>query len=174
MTSIHSSLSGSHSGSSSSVHSVADTITSTAALTAAYRPPPKDYAAAFANLQAQYGMSGDFPGRVVAPTKKKQRKSAPLSGTPASGSTNPTSLARAPSLEPHPTDPSLASSEHVGAPGETSKTTPATGHESSLTAEGSEGEKGKFSGVSKLKRMLGFGKGALHTYFLFVALLTAV
>ncbi|KAJ7661355.1 hypothetical protein DFH06DRAFT_1325662 [Mycena polygramma] len=101
MTSIPPSLYTSRSASSLSVHSAADTVTSTAPLTAAYRLPPKDYAAAFANLQGQYGMSGDFPVHASMPAKKKACKQAPstsrsLSGpsdaTPAgSRATNPSS-----------------------------------------------------------------------------------
>ncbi|KAJ7644710.1 hypothetical protein FB45DRAFT_999660 [Roridomyces roridus] len=67
--------------SSSSSHSLADTITSTTPLTAASRPPQKDYAAAFAALQSQYGSGGgpgDYSpasGRVM----EKKRKAPPPS-----------------------------------------------------------------------------------------------
>ncbi|KAJ7914265.1 hypothetical protein B0H13DRAFT_2003099 [Mycena leptocephala] len=159
--SIHSSPPGSHSGSSLSVHSIADTITSTAALTAAYRPPPKDFAAAFATLQGQYGMSGDFPARAVVPPKKKQRKSPPSRGASSSNrqpttsvSTNSTSLDRARSLDSHADRHVLPSSDRVTSTEGTSRATADTGHESALMG-GAGGDKGKSSGVSKLKRILG-------------------
>ncbi|KAJ7874228.1 hypothetical protein B0H14DRAFT_2718598 [Mycena olivaceomarginata] len=154
MTSIHPSLSSSRSGSSASVHSIANTVLSTAPLTAAYRPPPKDYAAAFANLQAHYGMSGDFPGRVAqgVPPKKKQRKPPPpsrpstSSGQPKSSkSTGPTSLHRTRSLDAHDNPPAASGS---------SKPDAATGDEPA-PGEGAPREgKEKLFGVAKLRKVL--------------------
>ncbi|KAF7365650.1 hypothetical protein MVEN_00438600 [Mycena venus] len=186
MTSIQSSLSlsrsESHSGSGSSVHSFANTITSTAPLTAAYRPPPKDFAAAFANLQAQYGMSGDFPGRVVqsqgAPKKKKQRKSPPSRATTPHGpgqpsssssqltSSSPTAVATAPlhraRTHPMPNPRLSSSSDRVDAARDASNADAATDDKSAVEVD-LEGQprgdkdkgKSKASGVSKLRRIFG-------------------
>ncbi|KAJ6554982.1 hypothetical protein DFH09DRAFT_1166048 [Mycena vulgaris] len=128
MSSIHSSLPSSHSGSSLSV---ANTVTSTTALTAAYRPrpPQKDYAAAFASLQAQYGTSGDFPARATVPAEKK--KKAPRQ--PATHAANLASL-RAPRTRPVPAPESSTPQE--------------------TTPQETEKEKGKAS-VSKLKKIFG-------------------
>ncbi|KAJ7166305.1 hypothetical protein C8R43DRAFT_1121881 [Mycena crocata] len=156
MSSLHSSVS--RSNSSSSVHSIANTVTSTTALTAAYRPPQKDYAAAFASLQSQYGTSGDFPGRVVSagPPKKKQKtpassaglRSVPSSSTrgqPISPIALPSGTARSPLSQPALVSP----------PDQTSKAM-----ESRLLASGQGmGEPGvdkrKSSSVSKLKKIFG-------------------
>ncbi|KAJ7465039.1 hypothetical protein FB451DRAFT_1262453 [Mycena latifolia] len=99
MASIRSSLASSQSGSSLSV---ADTVTSTTALTAAHRPPQKDYAAAFASLQEQYGTSGDFPGRAVAQPKKKQPQHKPASSA-ATPSTSASRHAQNPASRASPT-----------------------------------------------------------------------
>lgn len=171
MTSTHSSLSGSHShsGSSSSVHSVANTVMSTTPLTAAYRPPPKDYAAAFAALQAQYGTSGDFPARAVAaPKKKKQRKTASnaeLRGASSSAyaPTISTPLHPARNLESRSRPALPAPSERSAPAPESSAGSRATGE--TPMVEETRDEKGlkPESGVAKLKRIFRVrGKGAFR------------
>ncbi|KAJ7626530.1 hypothetical protein DFH06DRAFT_1141842 [Mycena polygramma] len=159
MTSIPPSLCTSRSRSSLSTHSVADTVTSTAPLTAAYRPPPKDYAAAFASLQGQYGMSGDFPVHASAPVKKKPRKppprprsgsaAGPSTPTPGPGPKNVSLQHRA-----RTPDPPIAASRgtspdsgRVRAPAETSSAMPDPG------LERTEGDKGKSSGLSRLRKL---------------------
>ncbi|KAJ7119820.1 hypothetical protein C8R44DRAFT_982430 [Mycena epipterygia] len=172
MTSIHSSLSGSQShsrsGSSSSVHSVANTVMSTTPLTAAYRPPQKDYAAAFAALQAQYGTSGDFPARaVVAPKKKKQRKTA--SNAELRGAS---SSAHAPAISTPlrtPRNLEARSSPALPAPSERSAPAPESSPgsrangEAPVVVEEAGDEKGlkpESGAVSKLKRIFRVrGKG---------------
>ncbi|KAJ7618911.1 hypothetical protein DFH06DRAFT_1236735 [Mycena polygramma] len=167
MTSIPPSLYTSRSRSSLSAHSVADTVTSTAPLTAAYRPPPKDYAAAFASLQGQYGMSGDFPVHASAPVKKKPRKPPPRSGspagpctpTPAAGPKNASSQRRARIPDPPiaATRRTSSDSERVRAPAETSSAMPA-GDNEDTAMEGKEGDKGKPSGLSRLKKLFRLGR----------------
>ncbi|KAJ7983223.1 hypothetical protein DFH06DRAFT_1318676 [Mycena polygramma] len=169
MTSIPPSLYTSQSASSLSVHSAADTVTSTAPLTAAYRPPPKDYAAAFANLQGQYGMSGDFPVHASMPSKKKARKQAPSRSRSLSGPSNPTpadSRATNPSSRSIVDTPKLpiatrrTSSEpgRVWAPVEPPSAIPPAAVDGNAVVEGTEGGKEKTSRVSKLKKMLRIGR----------------
>ncbi|KAK7042699.1 hypothetical protein R3P38DRAFT_3348620 [Favolaschia claudopus] len=65
-----------HSSSSEDAHSIAN---STAPLTAAYRPPQKDFGAAFAALQGRYGMGSDLPtpSGGTPPKKKEQQERKP-------------------------------------------------------------------------------------------------
>ncbi|KAJ7162898.1 hypothetical protein C8R46DRAFT_1193568 [Mycena filopes] len=173
--SIRSSLSGSHS-SGASVHSIANTVTSTTPLTTAYRPPPKDYAAAFANLQASYGMSGDFPAR-AAPVKKKKktqaaagteragpsgarRQGAPEAATTRSASTSGPYAPRQPSNPAHRSPlarhPSTSSDAEPAPPPQNFGPPQAPDPASDRDA----GEKsGKPSGVTRLRKMLGIRKG---------------
>ncbi|KAJ7366241.1 hypothetical protein DFH08DRAFT_833778 [Mycena albidolilacea] len=158
MTSIHPSLSSSRSGSSASVHSIANTVLSTAPLTAAYRPPPKDYAAAFANLQAHYGMSGDFPGRVAqgGPPKKKQRKPPPPSRPSTSSGQPKSSKSTGPSLDAHDNPLTTPAPGRVDGGGDSSSSKPdaATGDEPA-PGEGAPREgKEKLFGVAKLRKVL--------------------
>ncbi|KAJ7776813.1 hypothetical protein DFH07DRAFT_951430 [Mycena maculata] len=177
--SIHSSssISGSQnsgSGSSTSVHSVANTVTSTTALTAAYRPPQKDYAAAFAMLQGQYGMGGDFPAaphavQHTAPVKKKQRK--PVSEADGRGVSSTSREQRPPTspttipVPPIPrlrSVPLLASPSARAPPAQLSGRSSADGGEPAPMVKTQE-DKGKSSGVSRLKKILGVRfKGAFR------------
>jgi hypothetical protein len=141
MSSIRPSLANSHSGSSLSVN----TITSTTALTAAYRPPQKDYAAAFASLQSQYGTSGDFPARVAAPPKKKKKESKSASSADLRGAAS--------SASPH-TPAGATSSRTRSSP----RLAPVSEHPATEPDTAGQQEPGK---VSKLKRMFGVrSKGA--------------
>ncbi|KAF8198148.1 hypothetical protein K438DRAFT_1759556 [Mycena galopus ATCC 62051] len=162
MASIRPSLSSSNSGSTLSVHSIANTVTSTAPLTATYRPPPKDFAAAFGNLQAQYGMSGggEFLMSSLAPVppKKKQRKTPPTQastshGQPSSQSSGPKSLHRAHSVDAHDNSRLYSSPDHPAVAGSTSKEPTASDNDSAPLEGAPPREKSK--GVSKLKKMLG-------------------
>ncbi|KAJ7258772.1 hypothetical protein B0H12DRAFT_1279977 [Mycena haematopus] len=165
MTSIRPSLSSSHSRSSLSVHSIANTVTSTAALTAAYRPPPKDYAAAFGKLQGQYGTSGGFPGRVIP--KKEKKLPSPLHASthhgqpsqstaqrigPASQSTGPmaTSTHTTRVLDAHDSSRRSLSSEADVDPSEARVAT----DDGTAPVEGAPAPKS--SGVAKLRKILGF------------------
>ncbi|KAF8194366.1 hypothetical protein K438DRAFT_2129327 [Mycena galopus ATCC 62051] len=162
MASIRPSLSSSNSGSTLSVHSIANTVTSTAPLTAAYRPPPKDFAAAFGNLQAQYGMGGggEFLSSSVATAlpKKKQRKTPPTQastshGQPSSQSSGPTSPVRAHNADAHDNSRVYSSPDHPTAAGNMSKESTATDNDFA-PLEGAPPRE-KSSGVSKLKKILG-------------------
>ncbi|KAJ7505876.1 hypothetical protein B0H11DRAFT_1976523 [Mycena galericulata] len=167
--SIYSSIVGSRSsGSSDSVHSIANTVTSTAPLAAAYRPPQKDYEAAFAMLQGQYGMSGDFPGpsvhlSTVKKKKQKQPKLSPIADIPSGGASSSTPSRHptgTPSSHPIPRVPDQGSRSSLVSPSaETPPTqsprSSATGVEASTPVEQSDGDKGKTSGLSKLKKIFG-------------------
>ncbi|KAF7357375.1 hypothetical protein MSAN_01333500 [Mycena sanguinolenta] len=162
MTSISPSLSSSHSTSSLSVHSVANTVTSSVPLTAAYRPPPKDYAAAFAKLQGQYGMtmSDNFPGRVI-PKKEKKRKSPPgRTSTPPSQGPSPISqstsaiadsIHRTRSLDERRDSRRSSSSDRPSAVAGTSKARATDDGSASVE----EAPTSKPSSVSKLRKLLG-------------------
>ncbi|KAJ6455460.1 hypothetical protein C8R45DRAFT_1036400 [Mycena sanguinolenta] len=163
MTSIRPSLSSSHSASSGSVHSIANTVTSTVPLTAAPRPPPKDYAAAFAKLQGQYGMtmSDNFPGRVI-PKKEKKRKSPPgrASTPPQSQGPSSTSQSTTPIADPTHRTRGLderdnsrrsVSSERLPAVADTSEAR-VTG---AVSSPMEEAPGPKSSRVSKLRKILG-------------------
>ncbi|KAF7365649.1 hypothetical protein MVEN_00438500 [Mycena venus] len=76
---------------SESTHPSRTSVDSTTPLGNTYRPPPKDYAAAFAALQTTYGTpvmgTGPLPGSTVA-KPHKGTSSGNLKKTPAAASTS--------------------------------------------------------------------------------------
>ncbi|KAK7007625.1 hypothetical protein R3P38DRAFT_1658671 [Favolaschia claudopus] len=84
-----------HSSSSEDAHSIAN---STAPLTAAYRPPQKDFGAAFAALQGRYGMGSDLPtpSGGTPPKKKKEQQEQERTPSPRRHSSSHTQPPPAP------------------------------------------------------------------------------
>ncbi|KAJ6452144.1 hypothetical protein C8R47DRAFT_289095 [Mycena vitilis] len=162
MTSIPPSPYISPSGSSLSVPSVADTITSTAPLTASYRPPTKDYAAAFATLQGDYGMNGSLSAHPTGavPLKRKEHHSRPAADKPApSRFANPSSARPRTHESLVTTRRSSGSSERVDWSAQTASAVPVAASSKDAPVRRGEGDKGKLSGVSKLKKIFRLGKG---------------
>ncbi|KAJ7914264.1 hypothetical protein B0H13DRAFT_2003090 [Mycena leptocephala] len=77
---------------SSTSHPSSSSVNSTTELTAAYRPPQKDYAAAYAALQEKYGPTGYGQRTPATAPKPRKTLSAPKSCTPPSSSSLPQSL----------------------------------------------------------------------------------
>ncbi|KAK7000596.1 hypothetical protein R3P38DRAFT_3285402 [Favolaschia claudopus] len=155
-----------HSLSSDDAHSIAHSVTSTAPLTAAYRPPQKDFAAAFAALQGQYGMGGDLPtpsGGTPPKKKKKERQEPPKPSSlrPSTSHTAQSPLASGSSRAERrraSLDTARALASHTAV--EDGPPLPASQGAGTGAGQGGKDASSSSSG-SRLKRMFGFmGKGA--------------
>ncbi|KAK7042718.1 hypothetical protein R3P38DRAFT_3260677 [Favolaschia claudopus] len=152
-----------HSLSSDDAHSIAHSVTSTAPLTAAYRPPQKDFAAAFAALQGQYGMGGDLPtpSGGTPPKKKKKERQEPKPSSLRPGST---SHAQSPlasgSSSAQRRRASLDTGRAFASHTAVEDGSPLPASQGAGTSAGRGGKDASSSSGSRLKRMFGFmGKG---------------
>lgn len=120
-----------------------NTITSTTPLSTA-RPPQKDYAAAFANLQSRYGTSA---GAISTPFTKPQKKNTPSSSSPSTSTSSQSTLQASytPPMPASGSDASLGSSNDS---------------QGSVKASSRKADSGRKDKTSKLLKKV-FSKGML-------------